>query len=705
MYQYSNSLIRQFPSLVTGNAAVGVQATVYVGETGALASLFEVNGSPKSNPVTTDAKGFYSFSLADGDYRIVFSSSQFATLRISVLDGAQIREEFDDLVASNVAFRNEQQAAYDAFVLSQGWDQVGTFAVGFTFTSPNQVGQDDDGNWWRWNGSLPKTVTAGTLPSSDPNYKLVGDGVLRSDLAASGSEALIAGQQAKKYFATFDTVAEMQSAITSDYVGRRVQWLGYHALSDGGSGWGIVKSGAYTPDGGSIIAAGVGLYIEQNLKGNKVSALKFGAKFDNLTASSAANTTALQNWLTYIGINSRHGSLPDGVAYHNGLTSVHSTRISGVKTEGPEFGVRTDYKGSVLRNNSTANTSITVDATVLPVNTGLSCVWDNFTLYGNRNVVGSTAGYNVLLKADNAGEATFIESSLFTNVQCIYSKQDNWAIQGTVFANDWYNCSGSYGAGHGATRIDPAGGNPVTNNFHNCKFFENELWGFYNNGMKSILNSCNISQNKVGGVLQRSGYMELNHCDYEGNENVSIELRDSSASTLIVGGMIHKTPGTKPGWVGVRAAAGTAGAVMKGTLFANFDAAGDKIFESTGGGSFEEFDFRRQNVPATAFDNTARNSIGRIPNESSSVKVNRGIATFTGSGVGQRVAFIVFDDVFLQDYVVTTSLDSSGGVNTPDKVQVSVDYDTFALNTIRLRCTVVDASIDTVLARWVAIGN
>jgi len=196
MYQYSNSLIRQFPSLVTGNAAVGVQATVYVGETNTLASLFEVNGSPKLNPVTTDGKGFYSFSLADGDYRIVFSSSQFATLRISVLDGSQIREEFDDLVASNLAFRNQQQAAYDSFVLSQGWDQVGTFAAGFTYTSPNQVGQDSSGNWWRWNGTFPKVVTAGTLPSSDANYKLVGDGVLRNDLAATDSTVQVGGVEA-----------------------------------------------------------------------------------------------------------------------------------------------------------------------------------------------------------------------------------------------------------------------------------------------------------------------------------------------------------------------------------------------------------------------------------------------------------------------------------------------------------------------------
>lgn len=192
MYQYSNSLIRQFPSQVTGNAAVGVQATVYVGSTGTLASLFESNcTTPKTNPVTTDSKGFYSFSVADGDYRIVFSSSQFATLRISVLDGAAIREGFDDLVASNTAFRNEQQAAYDSFVLSQGWDQIGTFTAGFTYTSPNQVGQDADGNWWRWNGSFPKVVTAGALPSSDANYKLVGDGVLRSDLSQADGASLV----------------------------------------------------------------------------------------------------------------------------------------------------------------------------------------------------------------------------------------------------------------------------------------------------------------------------------------------------------------------------------------------------------------------------------------------------------------------------------------------------------------------------------
>lgn len=77
-----------------------------------------------------------------------------------------------------------------------GWTPVGTFAAGFTFTSPNQVGQDAEGNWWRWNGALPKTVTAGTLPSSDANYKLASDGVLRSDL--NNGAALINGEPASE---------------------------------------------------------------------------------------------------------------------------------------------------------------------------------------------------------------------------------------------------------------------------------------------------------------------------------------------------------------------------------------------------------------------------------------------------------------------------------------------------------------------------
>lgn len=278
MQKFNGSLIRQFPSLVSGNAASGVQVTIYISGTNTLATIYEDNEvTPKGNPLTTASNGFYSFKAADGKYRLQFSSSQFPSLEIQLVDVYEIRQDFLELEASNDLFKDEQQAAYDAFVLSQGWQQAGAFAAGFTYASANQVGQDADGNWWRWNGALPKTVTAGTLPSSDANYKLVGDGVLRSELG--------------RFFFTADSLGSLIASVNSTFEDKKVQWLGRDAISDGGSGWGVVRVGSYTADGGSIIAVGPNLYIEQNLKGQRVSVKKFGAKGDGTTD----DTQAIQN--------------------------------------------------------------------------------------------------------------------------------------------------------------------------------------------------------------------------------------------------------------------------------------------------------------------------------------------------------------------------------------------------------------------------
>ena len=201
MQKFNGSLIRQFPNSVSGNAAVAVQVTVFISGTTTEATLYaddDTGGATLPNPLTTNNVGFYSFYAADGMYRLEFNSAQYPDLEIQLVDVDAIRDDFDSLESSNAAFLVAQQAAYDAFVLSQGWDQVGTFAAGFTFTSPNQVGQDADGNWWRWNGAFNKVVTAGTLPSSDSNYKLVGDGVLRSDLAAENSSVLISAVPARE---------------------------------------------------------------------------------------------------------------------------------------------------------------------------------------------------------------------------------------------------------------------------------------------------------------------------------------------------------------------------------------------------------------------------------------------------------------------------------------------------------------------------
>jgi hypothetical protein len=76
---------------------------------------------------------------------------------------------------------------------------------------------------------------------------------------------------------TFKTVAEMK-ASTSLKGGQRVSWQGYYAQSDGGSNWGVVKSGAHVDDGGSIFSIDANTYVEANLIGSpRISVLKFGA--------------------------------------------------------------------------------------------------------------------------------------------------------------------------------------------------------------------------------------------------------------------------------------------------------------------------------------------------------------------------------------------------------------------------------------------
>lgn len=62
------------------------------------------------------------------------------------------------------------EAEANAAVISLGWHQVGLFADGFTYTLQNDIAKDSLGDWYRWNGTLPKVVIAGTLPSSDANF-------------------------------------------------------------------------------------------------------------------------------------------------------------------------------------------------------------------------------------------------------------------------------------------------------------------------------------------------------------------------------------------------------------------------------------------------------------------------------------------------------------------------------------------------------
>jgi len=74
-----------------------------------------------------------------------------------------------------------------------GWITVGTFQAGAEITLPNEILKDEvSGEYYRWDGALPKSVPTGSTPDSSGGISVgawvsVGDSSLRSDLISGDS--------------------------------------------------------------------------------------------------------------------------------------------------------------------------------------------------------------------------------------------------------------------------------------------------------------------------------------------------------------------------------------------------------------------------------------------------------------------------------------------------------------------------------------
>lgn len=89
MQPFNGSLIRQFPSIVTGNAAAGILVTVINNATAEPATLYEFDdeaGAQLDNPIATSSTGFYSFYAPNGNYTLQFNSTLFPDLQIQLND-------------------------------------------------------------------------------------------------------------------------------------------------------------------------------------------------------------------------------------------------------------------------------------------------------------------------------------------------------------------------------------------------------------------------------------------------------------------------------------------------------------------------------------------------------------------------------------------------------------------------------------------
>lgn len=90
-------------------------------------------------------------------------------------------------------FTRANQARADAAIDALGWVLAGDFTAGCTVADRNQYVLVVGGAGYRWDGVLPKVVTAGSSPTpiATGAWVLVGDMSLRGDLAASGGSGLV----------------------------------------------------------------------------------------------------------------------------------------------------------------------------------------------------------------------------------------------------------------------------------------------------------------------------------------------------------------------------------------------------------------------------------------------------------------------------------------------------------------------------------
>jgi hypothetical protein len=118
MQQYSNNF-----QDVYGNAITGASITVYNEGTETAATLFEDDETTsKSNPLTTDANGQYSFKAADGDYDIKHFKSGYSIkllYDIQLLDRAAIKITLASLTGTTYDFK--QDATPTASAADEWW--------------------------------------------------------------------------------------------------------------------------------------------------------------------------------------------------------------------------------------------------------------------------------------------------------------------------------------------------------------------------------------------------------------------------------------------------------------------------------------------------------------------------------------------------------------------------------------------------------
>ena len=311
---------------------------------------------------------------------------------------------------------------------------------------------------------------------------------------------------------TFKTVALMQASLIIFPVGKKLFWQGYYAESDGGSNWGIVTSGAHTDDGGSIFTLDDGKYIKANLKGKKVSVIKFGAKGDGINDDT-------QRILAAFNV-SYPVRIPKGDYKCTSVVNIPDNTHIEMEEDARLFvedGYMTTGTGQVfIRMALGKNITIkggTIDGGVGPI---------DLAVFPDEQTTTVKADYGL--------------TSSIEMVSC--SSLEDVTFEGVRFINCIYNAikeNGSFSSGTQAKRVTIKGcyfdnvlGNDIDGNFQDSLFTDNHVnltgdirdatrGSFIISSARNCVVSNNVIRQTTDSTIYLTGTIEQGHTTVTGN--------------------------------------------------------------------------------------------------------------------------------------------------------------------------------------------
>lgn len=413
-----------------------------------------------------------------------------------------------------------------------------SFEKGFNVTTWNEVLLwEEDGEYYRWDGTLPKNVPAGSTPESSGGVGMgswvsVGDASLRGELKSNLGFSLI-GQ--------LKSVSEFQNLITSH--GSKVLLSSWHEESQYGGGEfyydsSIPKS---NHDGGCVISPSVPYTSDANIADYvngvgetdpsgtgcwvRAGVMEVNGLMYGLGVAGITNHTAQFNkMVTYAATNGYGIQLPSGTFRIGAITIPVHQRAGGLIKY---FKGKSEKETTIEVLSETTSTSAYGVHFFGSLSVFSSVTIGDFTIKSvtNTGTVSSFAGYGLYLEKCIRANVLNVNSSNF-EVGCLLKDTLYLSIYNSRFTENKTSIQGRLGevTGPNSVHIDRC---DFSNNAEFCIEMQHaHAWTltaccFEGNGGKSYEGGAAISFNscvqfaQVGGAGQVSA--NFNGCYFETN--------------------------------------------------------------------------------------------------------------------------------------------------------------------------------------------